>query len=138
MPSLPKRLCHESGCMEYAIPGDSRCAKHIEAYRERMRERGRRADHNRDDTVRRLYRTERWRELRAWQLRREPFCAECEASGFHNIIAEVVDHITPHRGNPALFFDPDNLQSLCKSCHDSKTAREDGGFGRARKPRPGA
>lgn len=30
----------------------------------------------------------------------------------------MVDHIKPHRGNELLFFDPTNLQSLCKPCHD--------------------
>jgi 5-methylcytosine-specific restriction protein A len=38
--------------------------------------------------------------------------------------AEVVDHIRPHRGDWALFIDPGNHQSLCKSCHDRKTAAE--------------
>ena len=39
--------------------------------------------------------------------------------------ANVVDHVKPHRGNLGLFFDRGNLQSLCKSCHDShKQAQE--------------
>lgn len=39
--------------------------------------------------------------------------------------ASVADHIKPHRGDRGLFFDPANLQSLCKSCHDShKQAQE--------------
>lgn len=29
------------------------------------------------------------------------------------------DHIVPHRGDPQKFFDPDNLQTLCASCHNS-------------------
>ena len=33
--------------------------------------------------------------------------------------ATVVDHKTPHKGDESLFFDPDNLQSLCKLHHDS-------------------
>jgi 5-methylcytosine-specific restriction protein A len=44
--------------------------------------------------------------------------------------AEVVDHITPHRGNMQLFWDPTNWQGLTKADHDRKTALEDGGFGR--------
>lgn len=28
-------------------------------------------------------------------------------------------------------WDSANWQPLCKHCHDAKTAREDGGFGRA-------
>ena len=45
--------------------------------------------------------------------------------------AEVVDHITPHRGDQQLFWDVDNWQSLCKQCHDShKQSIEKGGDGR--------
>ena len=33
----------------------------------------------------------------------------------------VVDHIVPHRGDARLFWDEDNWQPLCKSCHDRKT-----------------
>jgi 5-methylcytosine-specific restriction protein A len=31
----------------------------------------------------------------------------------------------------ALFWDNTNWQAMAKECHDAKTAREDGGFGRA-------
>ena len=37
----------------------------------------------------------------------------------------VVDHIIPHRGDQKLFWDQNNWQSLCKSCHDKKTLTED-------------
>ena len=36
----------------------------------------------------------------------------------------MVDHIIPHKGNLELFWDEDNLQALCKPCHDRKTAKE--------------
>ena len=32
--------------------------------------------------------------------------------------ATVVDHVKPHQGSERLFFDSENLQSLCKPCHD--------------------
>jgi 5-methylcytosine-specific restriction protein A len=41
--------------------------------------------------------------------------------------ATVIDHITPHRGDRALFWQSSNWQALCKPCHDRKTATEDGG-----------
>lgn len=41
----------------------------------------------------------------------------------------MVDHITPHKGDRGLFWDRNNWQALCKTCHDTKTAAEDGGFG---------
>lgn len=47
------------------------------------------------------------------------------------VAATIVDHKVPHKGDKALFWDSTNWQSLCKPCHDRKTAREDGGFGRA-------
>ena len=34
-------------------------------------------------------------------------------------------HIRPHRGDPVLFWDEKNWQSLCKPCHDKKTWNED-------------
>jgi 5-methylcytosine-specific restriction protein A len=43
--------------------------------------------------------------------------------------AAVTDHIIPHRGDKRLFWDANNWQALCLSCHGAKTAREDGGFG---------
>jgi 5-methylcytosine-specific restriction endonuclease McrA len=37
----------------------------------------------------------------------------------------VADHIDPHRGDRVKFFDPANLQCLCKACHDGAKQRED-------------
>lgn len=56
-------------------------------------------------------------------LRAYPLCAECERQG-RVAPATVVDHIIPHKGNYDLFWDMSNWQSLCKPCHDRKTARE--------------
>jgi 5-methylcytosine-specific restriction protein A len=56
-------------------------------------------------------------------LSRNPLCVECERQG-RITPATVVDHIIPHKGNLELFWDEDNLQALCKPCHDRKTAKE--------------
>lgn len=42
--------------------------------------------------------------------------------------ARVVDHITPHRGDVALFWDESNWQALCDfttpfNCHGQKTGK---------------
>jgi 5-methylcytosine-specific restriction enzyme A len=74
-----------------------------------------------------LYSTAAWRRLRQHQLAVEPLCRMCLASG-QVTAANTVDHIRPHRGDRALFLDPDNLQSLCKHCHDTfKQSQEKGG-----------
>jgi 5-methylcytosine-specific restriction enzyme A len=65
----------------------------------------------------------RWRRARAAYLARHPLCVPCKAAG-RLAPATVVDHIVPHRGDTVLFWDERNWQSLCKPCHDAKTARE--------------
>lgn len=62
-------------------------------------------------------------DLRPTQLLREPWCRECAKRGIRTR-ATVVDHVEPHRGEWAKFIDRANLQSLCKRCHDRKTALE--------------
>lgn len=69
-----------------------------------------------------LYNTPAWHRLRASQLRYEPYCCRCAALG-RSAVASVADHINPHKGNEALFLDPDNLQSLCITCHNSYKRR---------------
>lgn len=60
----------------------------------------------------------RWQKARATWLRNHPLCADHLTRG-QLVPAEVVDHITPHRGDMKLFWDRANWQSLCKRCHDS-------------------
>ena len=58
-------------------------------------------------------------------LNERPLCATCGHS------ATVLDHIRPHRGNLALFWDQTNWQGLCYRCHGKKTALETWGRGTA-------
>ncbi len=71
-----------------------------------------------------LYFTSAWKALRLNQLRIEPLCRYCAAQGL-TVAASVADHIRPHKGESALFYAPDNLQSLCKHCHDSHKQRQE-------------
>lgn len=41
--------------------------------------------------------------------------------------ATIVDHIRPHKGDPALFWDPANHDSLCTPHHDATKQREEHG-----------
>lgn len=67
-------------------------------------------------------RSPRWKALRLRALRRDRFkCVACGATG-----RLEVDHIEPVRTAPEKAFDPDNLQSLCPSCHTRKTRIECG------------
>ncbi len=73
----------------------------------------------------------RWQKARAGWLRSHPLCADPAGSHQNQVVlATDIDHIVPHKGDKALFWDSSNWQGLCKSCHSTKTAKEDGGFGR--------
>jgi 5-methylcytosine-specific restriction enzyme A len=61
------------------------------------------------------YNSREWFKLRAKQLKRFPYCAYC-LQGRMEVRATHVDHIAPHRGDPDLFSDEANLQSLCATC----------------------
>lgn len=71
------------------------------------------------------YKTARWQKLRWSVLVRDLFtCRECG-----RIEADtsklVADHKRAHRGDERKFWDPENLQCLCKPCHDKvKQAQE--------------
>ena len=87
--------------------------------------------------------TRAWRRAREAFLAHHPLCVHCLAKDPPLITAATdVDHIVPHRGDPVLFWNHDNWQSLCHECHSIKTAKEDGGFGNRKRndasaPNPG-
>lgn len=63
----------------------------------------------------------RWQKARKSFLMSNPICVSCGR------LAEVVDHIKAHKGDAELFWDNNNWQALCSSCHSKKTVREDMG-----------
>ena len=67
-----------------------------------------------------FYSSKDWRALREYVLAMEPLCRKCKLEGY-NIPAEVVDHIIDIVDDPDKALDINNLQPLCKSCHDRKT-----------------
>ena len=70
-----------------------------------------------------------WRGVRAAHLADEPNCRMCLMDGRIRRAA-MVDHIESIAKRPDLRLDDTNLQSLCWPCHNTKTNRFDGGFGR--------
>jgi len=82
------------------------------------------------------YKTARWQKLR-WQVVLDAAftCAFCGRVGTSPEV--VADHIRPHKGNAALFWARDNLQCLCKGCHDTvKQSAERGGIKTLPPPTP--
>lgn len=113
--------CAAAGCGQLLPSGQTFCKTHRKA-------KAKQADEGRLTAHQRGY-TSRWQKVRAGFLQSHPLCVHCQAEGVV-MEATVVDHIIPHKGDKALFWDRDNWQPLCKKHHDRKTATEDGGFGR--------
>jgi len=82
-------------------------------------------DKTRGSSAKRGYNS-RWERARATFLRQHPLCAMHLKLGRY-VQATVVDHITPHRGDQALFWDRSNWQSLCTTCHSSHKQRQERG-----------
>ncbi|WP_322998447.1 HNH endonuclease [Castellaniella sp.] len=87
----------------------------------------------------------KWQQARAGYLRKHPHCVmclaglgmtdlqpaevivECARRGVAEPLATVVDHSTPHRGDPVIFWDQSRWQALCARHHDSDAQLRDKG-----------
>jgi 5-methylcytosine-specific restriction protein A len=88
--------------------------------------RNREHDTRRSSARERGYNT-RWEKARKTYLTRNPLCIMCQREG-RVTPATVVDHIIPHKGDAALFWDTENnWQPLCKPHHDRDKQREERG-----------
>ena len=115
--------CARPGCPLLAVIGESYCDKHKKADKKQKQVQ----DKKRGSSCKRGY-DRAWQQYRLRFLAVNSLCVSCKTKGrYHS--ATVVDHIKPHKGNNTLFWDTSNHQAMCKTCHDRKTAREDGGFG---------
>lgn len=117
MPDKPLRPCKHPGCGNLTRTGW--CDKH--QHQERKLQRPRASPNQRGYTY-------KWRQASKAYLTAHPWCAQCLREG-RTTLATEVDHKQPHKGDLNLFWDMDNWQSLCHSCHSRKTAKEDGGYG---------
>lgn len=92
---------------------------------------------DRVDTWRAWYKTAEWQRLR-WQVLGDAMfaCARCGLIGQSREL--VADHVQPHRGDRALFFDRSNLQCLCATCHNRDKQREERAQRDASHPSSGA
>ena len=70
----------------------------------------------------RLYKISQCKALRKAQLAKQPICYLCNEVGIETQ-ATVADHHVPHRGDTRLFHNPNNLRSVCDTCHNSTKQR---------------
>lgn len=102
-----------------AAPASSR----EEAEADRMKRR------DRDQVSRDWYYSRRWKNLRKAVWLRDVYT--CQKTGVICVgkypagNSPVADHIIPHRGDPRLFWEISNIQTVSKEYHDSQKQREE-------------
>ena len=109
MPSIKRKICSIHGI--YTTKECELCKKEkAKSYN----------DTARDKESAKIYNSTRWRKIRKYILKRDggicQICGRSEKSMIVDHIKEIKDG-----GEP---YSYDNLQTLCKSCHNIKTARE--------------
>lgn len=111
------RPCSVAGCPRLGSGG--RCDEHRKAHwRTQQQARGEEG---------RLSNSRRYKVARMHYLSEHPRCADpFKTHGQALVIATVLDHITPHRGDFELFWNQSNWQGLCESCNQRKTAFDHG------------
>ena len=118
MPTAPARPCAAPGCPALVARG-RRCPAHARAEERR-----------RGSAARRGYGTA-WQQTSAAYLAAHPICIDCGAP------ATVPDYDPVARRDLVAMGVPDpdawhRLKPRCGPCHNWRTVRVDGGFGRAR------
>lgn len=113
MPQKPLTPCRYPNCPELT---DGRyCPKHQKLIRQEYDR------FHRDPAHRKRYHTSDWLRIRAAQLARQPLCEACLQTGRYEK-ATLVHHRLPLAEGGTNH--PDNLCSLCASCHSKLHARQ--------------
>lgn len=105
----PSKPCKKAGCHCDAVK-QGYCLPHFKEY-QRNKPRSWTNVNDRGYTY-------QWRLARKVFLIEHPLCVECGRP------ATDVDHIIPHEGDQALFWNRLNWQALCHECHSRKTMKE--------------
>jgi 5-methylcytosine-specific restriction endonuclease McrA len=120
VPTVPNSpICSMLGCKNARSKVTSLCLEHG-GMTNRIHK-GKRGTDSATDGL--LYQTAFWKRKRILQLSTQPLCQACLLDG---IVAQAVavDHVFPWRVIRAHSFYINLFQSLCTSCHSTKTAYE--------------
>jgi 5-methylcytosine-specific restriction protein A len=102
-----KSICTYPGCHRKTSGG--RCSDHKENPRK-------------EQSTDQLYQSNAWKKISKRKRQYDPFCEKCLERDIV-VDARITDHIVPLKEGGAL-LDWNNLQSLCMTCHNQKTANE--------------
>ena len=99
------KYCHEQGCKQLVDSG-----RYCEQHRRRQRQK------YKPTKNKSFYNSRAWKDLKSYCYERDGgCCTRCGKFVFgHNAQHH---HIVPIRINPKLKLDPDNITTLCPTCH---------------------
>lgn len=132
MTTKPKKPCRNKFCRHTTNSKSGFCPDCEPQFQKKQKAIKKKYDTRRNPEVKKWTNSARYQKERKFFKQKNPFCAKCSTLK-KPVIANILDHIQPHKGDYRLFWDQTNWQMLCKRCHDVKTASEDGGFGNVRK-----
>jgi 5-methylcytosine-specific restriction protein A len=121
MPSSAPSPCRHPGCRAL-VEKPGFCIAHAKTYRAAAYQRQKSEQTPEEKESKRFYDRVAWKKVRSIQLQDEPLCRKCRSVG-RLTEATVVDHII-ERSKGGDDYAQENLQSLCKPCHDAKTRRQ--------------
>ncbi|MCB1511526.1 MAG: HNH endonuclease [Hyphomicrobiaceae bacterium] len=111
---MPMKAPYVCGSCGRTVQAGKQCACKKAAAKDRKA----RHDARRPSARQRGY-TAEWEKARLAYLSVYPSCWRCGAP------ATLVDHVTPHRGDKAIFWDRRNWQPLCVHCHSGAKQSEE-------------
>lgn len=125
MPTIPTYTkCSVLGCKNQRSRLNSFCMEH--GGKERYEYNRKEADPEYIQKQKK-YNSPQWQRLRQIQLSTHPLCASCLSNGIVTP-ANHIDHVFPWVQIGEVAFYRNIFQSLCQSCHSSKTSLEQRGI----------
>lgn len=107
--------CKKAGCKKLIEISEKYCKQHKNFYA-RQYDRLRMTNKATRD-YRLFYQSKAWKDLRRDKLQSDPLCERCLLKNKYTIATDV-HHIKDVFNHWSLRLNYDNLQALCKSCHE--------------------
>jgi 5-methylcytosine-specific restriction enzyme A len=115
----PLKPCSKPNCPNLTY--ETYCDQHRNARAENNRYYDK---YNRSDRSKKFYHSSAWKKVRELiKIRDNGLCQHC-LSDKRITVGTIIDHIVPITDDWNKRLEEDNLQLLCQSCHNKKTAED--------------
>jgi len=132
VPSAPRKPCRSPGCS--TLGTTTYCEKHTIKKEAEVVATRIKYDKERGTSASRGY-NYRWSKVSKQYRINHPLCVMCESKGKLTPV-QCVDHIIAVEGpDDPLFWNEDNWQSLCNTCHNIKSEAEGNRFNEKQRER---